>query len=471
MQKAILTDGKKAVNLCTASDLETFLTTGAANVKLTPYTSYASVAVVFRAVRLRAGAVQAFPFVLRNAAGADLLTTPDPDLLRLTRGFRLRLWQAEASLCLYGVNYLLKATNARGRNVTPMWALPATMEINADNTGLTGFTRTVRNTATGAETKLKLKPDQVVYTWLPALNAEIGPDIAPAAVALQNAGILKSGYNFIQNTFDRGGVKATILFVDESKIAMRRDEYPQLENRFARFIDQLRRGVRSAFEPLALDAGVDVKEFGSNMEEADIGNLTTDQKQEIADAFGIPYSLLFSDAANYATAERDVLNFYNSIVIPSAELLCETWNEQLFQPEGLTLEPHPERLEVMQSMQLSQAQAVLPLYAGGLLSKAEAREMLGYTPEETTAAEAEAEVLATASQAANEAKGLAELRRWDSVVARRWAEGKPHKALAFTSEDLAPGLCAAIVAGLEAAEDVAAARAVIRSAIDWWGYP
>lgn len=461
-----LADGIKATEVASSEDLEAFLRRRETD-RLTPHGAYTAVPIVFRGIKLRANAVQAFPMELLDAQGNDLLVTQPDAWKGLIRGFRARLWQTEASLCLYGASYLILDRNRYGLNLTPRWVLPALMHPETDNDrGLTGFTRTVQR-KDGTEVKTLLDLDQVAWTWLPPLDKELGYGVAPAAVALGDADLLSSADRMVQADFDRGGVKGTILFVDTGNRQLEDDRADRLETRFARWVHQLRKGIREAFEPLALGSNVDVREFGMNPQEAQVDALSRDAKEDIAQALEIPMSKLFSNAANYATAQQDDVAFYNELVIPEVEMIVESWNERMLDPLDLRLVLHPERIEAMQTAQLQQAQSVLPLFQAGILDRTEVRDILGYTAETEAVEGGDPDAVdVTPDDAVGD-----ELRMWRRMALTRYREGRPDKALKFAPDVLPEPLVEAIRGALEGAQTAEAAEAVFASAMTWKGYP
>lgn len=97
-------------------------------------------------------------------------------------------------------------------------------------------------------------------------------------------------------------------------------------------------------------------------------------------AMGIPFSLLYSAAANFATAQMDNLSFYQKTVVPRCDMIEEALNDQLLKPLGLTLEFDPDQLDVYQAAQVEQAKAVRGLVGKPILTVNEGRAMLRYDP-------------------------------------------------------------------------------------------
>jgi len=92
-----------------------------------------------------------------------------------------------------------------------------------------------------------------------------------------------------------------------------------------------------------------------------------------------------SNAANYATAEADQINFYISTVIPQCKVIQSDMNRQLFGAMDLSFRFQPQKLEIMQALELKKAEQVFKLVGVPVLTFAEGRDLLGYdalTPEQ-----------------------------------------------------------------------------------------
>jgi len=135
----------------------------------------------------------------------------------------------------------------------------------------------------------------------------------------------------------------------------------------------------------------------------DLGNvpLTEEKRQDVGTALGIPLSLLLANAANYATAQADRRNFYELTIIPEADLVARTINEQLLTAMGLALVFRPEAMSIFQADEAQRASAFSSYTSGGLKPSI-AAQLLGITlPEGVEYADLDPEPVAMAP-AANE---------------------------------------------------------------------
>jgi len=111
--------------------------------------------------------------------------------------------------------------------------------------------------------------------------------------------------------------------------------------------------------------------------------------------------LLLANAANYATAQADRRNFYELTIIPEADLVARTINEQLLTAMGLALVFRPEAMSIFQADEAQRASAFSSYTSGGLKPSI-AAQLLGITlPEGVEYADLDPEPVAMAP-AANE---------------------------------------------------------------------
>lgn len=436
MTQAYLYDGRRAVPV---NRLEQWLLGLESSTETTEDEAYQAVAWVYRGVHLRADAVAAMPYTLWRGQ-TDV--SDDPLLAAFRRLLHNLLWLNEACLCLYGATYWLIESNRYGRNPTPRWVVPATIRPVTDpQQGLTGFERLVSGQT------IPLTLDQVVYWWVPSLTTESGPGTAPARVALAAAGVLRNMDRMVEAFFQRGAVNITLLAVEGNP--------PQSEiDKLERWWKRLVSGLKRAYESVAIRASVKPVVIGSSLKDASADELTQRKREDVAVALGVPPSLLFQEAA-YATARHeDRLTFLSQTVIPECELQAGPLNDFLTRL-GLRYEFQPERLEVMQTAQLSQAQAVAQLVGKPILTRDEGRELLGYGPWPDTEPEQPPQLRPPAQPAPDEEDDQEEDATADTEAVRadlrRWREKarKRRKPCDFESEHIPHPVSAVVRAALD----------------------
>lgn len=321
---------------------------------------YRSAAWLYRAVEQRAAALSALPYVW-VVGGVE--QTEAPRLPFEVRRLPEMLNQLEGWLTLYGAAYLHKGMNAarRVRSVRPLH--PRSLRpVLDEQRGLVGYER-------GGE---QLSPDEVCAIWMPVREAEIGAGFAPAAAALAAAGVVRGANALIDQMYAQGVIAPTILTVEGMPPSQ---ELQKLES----WVERSFAGIRNAFRTIALRAGIRVQPLSMvRLTDLAMVELTASKREEIATALGVPHSLLFSSAANYATAHQDVLTFYDTTVIPQARLIETALNESLFERYDVRLKFKPELLPAFQTREAEKTTRTLALFQAGILTRDEVRAALGY---------------------------------------------------------------------------------------------
>ena len=338
---------------------------------LTTAGAYQAVAWMYRCVQYRADGVAGIPWTLEGRAknvDVKMLQQAIPDLLR----------RIEGSLCLDGGAYLFKVRN-KVRLLDVRWLTFRSIQPQYDSAvGLPRPPGIAFKRNMGSAEPLPLTTDDVVYVWPADPLVEIGPGLPPAQVALRAAGIVASANEYAAQFFSRGGMNATLLVVDPttSDADLRR-----LESWWKR----LMAGVRQAWQTVAMRRNVDVKQLGYEPEKLAMPQLKAEARSEIVAAFGLSEDVVASNAANFATATAHKMTTIEQTLLPEAKIISAALNEQLFNPLGLELVWHPDQMEAMQQANALQADAIVKLYAAGLISREEARTQVGFTPVEENA--------------------------------------------------------------------------------------
>lgn len=426
---------------------------------------YADVAYLYRAIQSRCAALSDLPYAWHYGDSEDELE--HEPTLPFDLNMRALLYQVELHLLLFGAAYVRPEKNPFGVVKELVTLYPPTVQPQFDNeNGLTGFER-----STGGRV-VTFAPEELVYIWLPPHASEVGHGVGEAQVALRAAGILANIDEFARRFFGQGAINPTVISVPQGTLDADKE-------RLTAWYKRMWTGMKNAFSVTAITGDLKVNQIGYPVNQLATPELTTRAREDIATALGIPQSFLTSSAANYATARQDDLNFYGKTVIPRAEIIAEALNKQLFSAWKLSLCWHPERLESYQAQETEKAQSLVSLVQAGIITVNEARERLELSPIEEAQAEEtidmneesdpnyvepttpEADVMEDETEIANE------IRRWQSVIRKRYTEGKPHKALAFKSDIIPAPLLAATVAQLEDASGVAEAMAIVSGLANW----
>jgi hypothetical protein len=272
---------------------------------------------------------------------------PDP--------FRI-LWLLEECLTMTNKAYLLKSTNTYKYVKGLRYILPTSIaEIATAKDGLTGFKRSL----SGGQTQ-GLSFDDIAYFYQPNMWTEAGSgkDFSPAQAALQASQVLYSLDAFIALYFKRGAIKATILSVDGNPD---KEERERLKSWWNRTLS----GIRNAWQAEVVNAqAVKATVIGEGLEALNKTALVKEAREDISTALGIPQTMLFSNAANYATAMQDAKWFIKNTIIPECNLISEVLTNQVYYPNHF--EFRPQSLEEFQEDISQQAIALASLVSSGM---------------------------------------------------------------------------------------------------------
>src|SRR4030095_9104649 len=168
----------------------------------------------------------------------------------------------------------------------------------------------------------------------------------------------------------RGAIKATVLRVYPDTMD---DQLQKIESWWKRFFS----GIKKAWSTAAIRSNaLEAVVVGEGLESLTNSELTLERRQSIATALGVPHSIVAADAANFATAQQDEINFLTNCIIPEGRLIQSTLNRQIFAPVGLRFQFEPERLSAMQEDEEQRAQAY-SLYVTAKMRPSIAAQVVG----------------------------------------------------------------------------------------------
>lgn len=362
----VLFDGRKSITLDLNNEaLWTSLGNGvpvSQDVRL----YYERVGLLKRCVDIRANSLSKVPWVIANDAGDTIWKkgdTPPADLLFL-KSLPQLLYKTEAALTLGSQAYWHKEHN-RVRITGLRWFAPvATAPWWDEKQGLTHF---VHNT--GIHIKNYALED-MVYLWYQHPLHETMRDVSPAEAAMAAAGVLYNTDAFAAAFFERGAIKATLLTVQGNP--------PKTEmDRLKAWWSRVMVGMKNAFGAQVVNAdSIKPVVIGEGISELSNSELTTEKERAVVYTLGVPFSMIFSDAANFATAGQDEQNFYNSTIIPDCQLIAEQLEEQLLGAYGYHLVFKPETMDIFQTDEADRAQSYA-IYVGTGMPPELAGEMVG----------------------------------------------------------------------------------------------
>lgn len=366
MTRQLLFDGQKSIPL----DLnrEVLWTSMGNGVPLSEEVRvyYERVGLLYRCVNIRATSLSKVPWTVTNDAGDTLWKKgePPPEQLKWLRLLPRLLYKTEAALSLGSQAFWHKERN-RVRTLGLRWFAPvATAPWWDVERGLTHF---IHNTGVHLE---QYPPSDMVYLWYQHPMHETRRDVSPAEAAMAAAGVLYNVDAFVSAFFQRGAIKATLLTVKGNP---QKAEMERLKAWWLRVFS----GIKNAFKTDVISAdAVTPVVVGEGISELSNTELTTEKERAIVYTMGVPFSMIFSDAANFATAGQDEQNFYNSTIIPDCELIAEQLGEQLLDEMGLHLAFKPETMDVFQTDESEKAQS-FGIYVSNGVKPSVVGEMLG----------------------------------------------------------------------------------------------
>jgi hypothetical protein len=431
--------------------------------RITSEKAYRIIGVANRCVTLRMNAASNVPFALYRGENqiADGQDWKDPTggIPNPAQLFAL----LEGALAIFGFAYLSKFTRDA---IEPglRYLLPRSVRF----VGISGrdlqFVRRVGNT------DKELTNKDLLYLWGPDPTVEFGPPQTSALYSALASARLVSAFDVFMDRFaENGMIKTTLLAVPDGTDD---DERDRIENVFQRMLT----GVKKAFSLKVINAD-DVKPavIGTGLEDLSDGTLLDATEKRVARDLGVPLSVLFANAANFATANQDDRNLYDKTIVPDLmHIIAPALNAQWYTPKGYRLAFNPQALDAFQDDENERASA-FALYVNTGMRPSIAAEMLGlelppgveYTdldgapmpaPAPQTPAPIHAPDEIEADEAAEMAK--ADLLKWSKMAQRRQREGHLERAREFKSEAIPGWLLGSITHAFEHCKSADDVRAV-----------
>jgi hypothetical protein len=354
---AIFFDGRKAIDLW-GDDLTGWNVYSGEGRESTASDYFRFIPTLYRAVSMNAYSVSTMPFQLTKTGSDEIYDKSDgwENKVGFMPSPHTLLQLICSALDMAGRCYLFRERSIANTKAL-RYHLPTsvTPEINKETGKLEYFKRPVN----GVEKHFK--PEDYVYFWLPDPYVEIGPaSNYPAKVAANACGVLMNMDLFANNFFERGAIKAMLLTVKGMPVEAER---MRLEDWWKRVVA----GVKNAFGAKIINAdAITPVTVGEGMKELENVTLGQEKREDISIAMGIPMSLLFAGAANYATARQDEINYLQRIIVPRCSFIASVLNDQLFEPLGLHWEFLPETLDALQTDEASRSTALSMITSAGV---------------------------------------------------------------------------------------------------------
>lgn len=414
VDKLIYMDGQKAVDIWEGDEGWTILSGEGTDTAITDY--YKFIPTLYRGIDLRMKMVASMPFELLKGKTQYDTSADWKNKVGFLPNPKAILQLVEGSWLLSGRSYLFKERSAAATKLL-RYHLPWSVTPDIDPVkGLQGFKRPVNSV------DRHFKVDDYVYFWPPDPTVEIGPaKNYPAQAAANACGVLLNMDLFAESFMKRGAIKVTLLAV---KGMPKESERQKLEDWWSRLVA----GVRNAFTGKVFNAeAVTPTVIGEGLKELENTTISEEKREDVALALGTPMSILFANAANYATSQQDVLNYLTGTIIPDCEFIEAVLNEQVFHPLGLHMRFMPETLDAMQEDEAARAQS-MSLLITALGTPEEfllAADILGYEISQETRAQIEAMIAEKEKRREEMATRLAQAPKEEEQPAEDGAETQP----------------------------------------------
>lgn len=429
-------------------------------------TLYKRVPTLFRAVQLRCDALASVPV---NVYKGEENETAWPFPTRLGE----LLWKWEASCLLSGAAFGEIVANKSGYKKDIRYRNPFDMTVKYES-GKYNF----RQDSSGTTWNNDLRAGTYEMFYLPEFDPtqDVYPGTGSAMASTVDVKLLYAISKFPEMYFEGGAMPVTLLGIDTADP----NEIERVQSWFKRSAT----AIKNAFRVLGIRAGsVKTEALTPPLKDMVFKEISDMSKSNIAVAFGIKQTMLFSEAANYATAQEDRLSFYEDTIKPRAKLFEDALNAQVLAREGLRLEFDFGEMDIFQEDEGVRADLLNKLVTAGLPVEV-ALSMAGYELTEDQAAMLNAhqeQLDERLDDSTNENSSqnprfgdesdsqITELRKWQKMAEKRVREGKPLRE--FESTVIDPSLHGAIAGALETVKTVDDVRRVFEPVIEWRGYP
>lgn len=373
--------------------------------ELTAEAAYREVGWYKRCVDVRARSLASMPWALYGPRSDDPIVTETDDLPDDLAWFNpgRAFFRFEVALTVTGSAYAL--IEKSGRRVTNLFHFnPFTIKPKYTKQGIAYYERWVDGVHVANVTL-----DDMLAIFSPDPFVEQGPGASDGNAARVHAQVLQDLAGYTSENL-RSGLVKKIVWTAEGR-PPEKDERERVEDWLTRFIMG-----RNRTRTKVLSGQLTPQEIGSDLSDLGDKEITEDHQRAIATALGVPHSLVMSDAANYATAAADQLNFITTTLAHECRIVEEALNNQIFGPAGMNFRFEIERTEAVQRSESEKALSVVALFTGGVLTRDEVRQTLGYDP---LGEEEEQQAGMTQDEDEDEDRRSVDIDRWRKKVENR----------------------------------------------------
>ena len=284
---------------------------------------------------------------------------------------------------MYGA-FLYKLRGVGNQITKLVWLDPTTMIPDLDTaTHTDGITRFERSNDNGV--KEWIAAEDLVWFKRPG-QRELQSDPAALEASRKSAEVLYNMARMEDFFYEGAGLPIMLVMVPAATSDKDKEE---MKSRFQRLANALRnpREIRT----MAVREGVTIEQLSFSPKELDLASSEERNRNKVLGVHQVPQSIAMSNAANFATASSDQVQFANTMAT-RFEAIAEVFNKDAdFIEAGYTLEVRRNELPILQEEETLRAQALAHLVAAGeTLTNAYA--ILGYDlPKDYEEAEPETE--------------------------------------------------------------------------------
>lgn len=419
-------------------------------------TLYKKVPYLFRLVQIRCDTLSNIPIKLYSGEEEREWPYPTP--------IEELVWKWEAGALLAGAAYGEIKSNDYGYKKDVVYRNPFDMEvkyIKPKQVGgeIVGNQLVIKQRSSGITWTNNLHTGEYEMIYMPEYDPsqDLLPGISPAKAANMDAKLLFALAKFPEMYFEGGAMPVTLLGIDSTD----KGEIKRVETWFQNSAT----AIKNAFRVLGIRAGgITPTTLTPPLKDLQMPELSDAAKHNLSVAFGVPKTLLDSEAANYATAKEDRKSFYEETIMPRARKYESVLNSQLLDREGLRIEFAVNEMELFQEDENQRANLVARYVEAGMpLQLALDLSGVTLTPEQMD--------LLVAKREQDEPTDPvdAELGRWMRMAEKRVKEGKSIRE--FESDIIPETLHSAISGALDAVKTVEEVKFLFDHIVDWQGYP
>jgi HK97 family phage portal protein len=370
------------------------------------------------------------------------------------------IWKWEAGALLSGAAYGEIVGNESRYVKDVVYRNPFDMQVEYRN----GIIK-IKQNSSGAmwENNIYTGEYEMVYFAEYDPSQDLLPGISPGKAANMDAKLLYALAKFPEMYFEGGAMPVTLLGIDST-------DKGEID-RVAKWFKNSATAIRNAFRVLGIRAGsITPTTLTPPLKDLAMPELNAEAKHNLSVAFGVPKTLLDSEAANYATAVEDRKSFYQETIMPRARKYESILNTQLLEREGLRIEFAFNELELFQDDESMRADLVLKYVQAGLPVEL-ALDLAGKDmTDEQRAMLVEKQVEdEQVREDESESPFSAELGRWMRFAQKRISDGRELRE--FETDIIPSSLHSAISGALEMAKTVEDVKQIFDGAMEWQGYP